>query len=128
MTTDPTISPDGQWRWDGSNWVPNSQPPATPPAAPAGDATTTDATPPADTTTTTTTTASTTASTSPAAAVGDVVRFAEDDGDEAPTNRALVVDTVEESRDGNGNLLRAGGVYVVPLPEPVFVPTTQLRD
>lgn len=26
--TDPTVSPDGFWRWDGTEWVPNQQTPA----------------------------------------------------------------------------------------------------
>jgi hypothetical protein len=31
--SDPTIRPDGAWRWDGAQWVPN-RPAAAPPAAP----------------------------------------------------------------------------------------------
>jgi hypothetical protein len=31
--SEPKVSPDGRWRWDGSQWVPNAAPPPPPPHA-----------------------------------------------------------------------------------------------
>lgn len=56
---------------------------------------------------------------------GDAVTYAaHDDSD----GFGLVVRAQSEERDDKDQVLRESGVYVVPLPEPVFVPTAQLRD
>jgi len=125
-TPDPTISPDGNYRWDGTSWVPNTPPTApaaTPdtPAAPAPDAPAAPAPAPA---------APAPVDTTPGAKVGDLVTVRLDD--DTPAFTGLVVATVdgntETADDGTERVLRDAGVLVARLPESTFVPNSALRD
>jgi len=142
------ISPDGAWRWTGTDWVPNTPPPATPPTASDGttvdpaaaavpDVAATFAAPvdeaPAPAAAVAPAATTDTVDTTPGAKVGDIVtvRLSDDE----PAFTALVVGGVDgstEAKTVNGEqqnvVLRDAGVLIVPLPDATFVPNSALRD